>query len=235
MYTKEEQKILNNLKAIALGEKKISIREFNTKYGVKSASFIKKGNLKYSKEVWGVSCCPATFCPSERKGFCKMGAFCYAKKQEHQYKKFLCYLKNLKAFHRASVEEIVAYIVQKDKNAKKHHLKALRVNINGDFIKSEDILKWDKIAFYLKKTLGVKVFAYTKRYDLLNTVRECKNININISEVKIDNQNSFIAIPKKEFKGLQETKEVLKCKCNNCLNCGYCLENKNKTIYCAIH
>ena len=231
MNIKKDIKYLQKIKS---GEISIAIKPIETKYG----SLFPKGNKKLSKNIWSFSYNSAVNCISDSLGLCSICDQCYGKKINRQYKNAGHYDKQCKDFFFShSALQIASYLVQKDYNSKKNHLKVLRINVVGDFLAPEDLKKFDLIAKYLFDVLGVQTYCYTKRTDLKQALQRLRYMNVNISEQHIEGFNSYKAYEsKQQLQRAFENKEVTNiCHCTDCFSCKQCITGKDLKIGCLIH
>ena len=227
------KKNIKYLQKIKSGEISILIKPIGAKYG----SLFPKGNKKLSKNIWSFSYNSATNCISDSLGLCSICGKCYGKRINRQYKNTDHYDKQCKDFfYSHSAVQIAGYLIQKNRNSKKHPLKVLRLNVIGDFIAPKDLKKFDLIARYLYDVLGVKTYCYTKRTDLIPELKKLKYIHVNISENQVKGFSSYTA-----FKTEADRKTALKdgsinavCNCGDCYTCKKCID-KNLNIGCLIH
>lgn len=228
------KKNIKYLKKVHNGEISILIKHIDTKYG----SLFPKGNKKLNKSIWSFSYNSAINCVSDSLGLCSICDKCYGKRINRQYKNNEHYDKQCKDFfYSHSAVQIASYLIQKDYNSKKHHLKVLRINVVGDFIAPEDLQKFDIIARYLYDVLGVQTYCYTKRTDLKQELLKLRYINVNISEQTIKGFNSFKAYQNQEqLQRALQNKEVTNiCRCSDCFTCKQCITGKNLKIGCLFH
>lgn len=228
------KKDINFLQAVKDGEIKIKTSRIEECF---SASLFTKGNSKLNKSIWTFSYNSGTNCISDKLGLCGMSDICYAKASENLFHNADCYDGvNKSYFHLTSAKNMASYLIQKNRNARKHHLEVLRLNVSGDILKKEDIRKFDLLARYLREVLDVPTYLYTKRLDLLPSLRKARYLHINLSQAFVNGFSSYIALDKEEMEealtfGIIDTV----CHCEDCLNCRKCIEGNNLKIGCLIH
>ena len=198
---------------------------------------IKKGNKKpLPKFIWIISMESATECSSRKNGHCEINKNCYALKYEsnklmyktveRRNKDKLCidYLvKNDLS------EELINYLLKRNKNSKTHKLKYLRWNESGDVETLDHLLFIEKIALRLYDEIGTISVVYTHRKDIweqFEKIRKSEHcLIVNGSGFMAD--NNFKAV--KKFTG--KNKECS----SNCVRCfdeklKYCYDINNKGL-----
>lgn len=198
---------------------------------------IKKGNKKpLPKFIWIISMESATECSSRKNGHCEINKNCYALKYEsnklmyktveRRNKDKLCidYLvKNDLS------EELINYLLKRNKNSKTHKLKYLRWNESGDVETLDHLLFIEKIALRLYDEIGTISVVYTHRKDIweqFEKIRKSEHcLIVNGSGFMAD--NNFKAV--KKFTG--KNKECS----SNCVRCfdeklKYCYDVNNKGL-----
>ena len=128
---------------------------------------IKFGNVKVDSCTAIFNMSPATECPSDRLGLCKMSKHCYAKKPEVDFRaaRVLPYRQAQRRYwFETSAEQFVSDFIETI-SARRIKVTHFRVSESGDFHTQKCVDKFATIANLLKGH-GIRTYAYTCRHDL---------------------------------------------------------------------
>lgn len=207
-----------------------NIVKMQAKWNLGNMQVFSYGNRKLPKETLIVNITSATNCPSEKLGFCRCNAVCYAKKCERIYKAYR---------HKNDLIESYMYFWD-DKELKEMLLyyilnapvkiKYVRLNEAGDFPNQQSVNRWSEIGRWLYKVFGIKTYCYTCREDL-----NFQDVNfiVNSSSPNLCGHRWFFCVNKTQFENLPSNS--ITCK-GDCRKCKLCYDSKYRgVIYCKQH
>lgn len=188
------------------------------------------GNNKLDKSIVIFNMNPATTCPAEALGLCKVADICYAKKAERQYPAVRPYRERQEKYWDSvtadqfviDLLELGTYKVGKKKGTLK--FRYLRLSESGDFKGQKDLDKAEEIARQLK-LYKVKTYCYTARSDL--DISKADNLVINGSDWKAHNAFNVV----KEFTNHPKT---VQCR-GDCGTCVFCMNPRGMEIEVKEH
>jgi len=207
--------------------------------------YTKLGNNKIGIDTLIFNMSSALDCKSHKLGLCKYNNKvkkvegkhrCYAAKMEWN-ERVLKYRRNQEElWDTSSVDDIVNLFNKSILSAKLlgSTVKYIRLNESGDFKTVEDIEKVNEIA---KQLPHIVIYLYTQRRDLLNNLHKedlQSNLIIQSSNKKVNNFNTFVALPEPAYKKALENKHTVACK-KNCAICNLCKVYHKKVIIIEEH
>lgn len=179
----------------------------------KDKAVFKTGNLKIGYNTLIFNLGPAKKCISAKLGLCQLKNHktCYAYRDECRYPTVLKYRnRQLKYWDKSSVHQFildVGTIIKKSRVK----IKYLRFNESGDIRHLNDLHKINFIAKWLKREYDITTYLYTARKDLINQLKQVKNVIINGSGFMV--HNNFTAVY--YFTG----KNICPANCGSCTKC----------------
>lgn len=213
-------------------------------YGIKYADVFNSNN-KYTdrdennvihRDIYCLSNGDASDCIPRLSGVCKID--CYARKGHyHGNNTKINKMFQRIIYQKAPLEYLISVIKYFNQKQERLSMNYLRINESND-LTQELLDKTVELALLLKKEqLNVKIFGYTKRYDLdFSEVAKLDNFVINTSErfkPVYSGGNCFIGVTEDEYNKIKETETVKLCNCGkSCYkSCGYCLKDNGFIIY----
>lgn len=189
--------------------------------------YVSNGNRKIPKDTLIFNMTSATDCPSRKLGLCKHCNICYAMKAERLYPYCLPFRrKQAKQWSNISPESFFKRLCALPK-VKKGNIKYLRFSESGDFRHIEDVKKMNSIAD-MTTTIGIKVYGYTARYDLIDKIDFKLSHNITINGSGFMAHNNFYVVDK------YRKQDKHKCK-GDCSICNLCKHTRGYNIAVQKH
>ena len=172
------------------------------------------GNKKLPKTTMIFNMGSASSCSSDSLGLCSVSDICYAKKAERIYPQVLPYRNRQRDYWLKSSAMTIAFELMEVYNKKRNKPTHLRLNESGDFYSQKCVIKAEKVAEKIYKTLGVKSYIYTARKDL--DFSGCKFLVVNGSGFKKEGVNRMFSAVKdpSKFEGF-----ICPADCNICNKC----------------
>jgi hypothetical protein len=211
-------------------------------YFKKNGLEVSQGNSKIGADTLIFNMGSANSCPSKARGFCKLGAKCYARKPESIYPDCLPYRDRQEIYwlnHSAKeIANALSDIILK-RNLKKRVISYVRFNESGDFWSQECVNKLARVAAYVRAETGVFIYGYTARKDL--NFGDIVSFSVKGSGHTAGNNGEAIARPKKDLadlahKGTYEEKGKKYTVClADCSACNYCKKQDGRNIVFPIH
>lgn len=191
---------------------------------------IQKGNRKIGPNTLAINQETAHECSSLKKKFCKVGARCYALKDERLYKTYYNANKRRARFFAAAGLEDYLLLIRTYVATSAKKIRRLRLNEAGDFRTQAGIKFWSVAAEKLKKEFNIITYAYTARKDL-----NFEGVNFVLCGSNFDIRGAhkyFLATEKADFNNLPAG--AMKCN-GNCVRCSNCYNSRPGVIYCKMH
>lgn len=197
---------------------------------------IKNGNAKMDPDTLIFNMSTATWCPSNKLGFCKVPTKCYATRDERIYPNVINYrLRQQEYWKDCTAEDFIQdlYQILKRHNKALADVRFLRFNEAGDFKTQACVTKAEKIARYLYRVLNIQAYCHTAREDLDYTA--CNYLLVKGSGHMAGNNgySYYMPVANKELLNTLRGQTVGNfhyCSMKGCNGCTVCKEPNNMAV-----